>query len=427
VRQALRQAARVLALRDFRLVFAAYATSVFGDFVVPVALAFAVLDLTGSATDLGLVLGARVLPIVLFALVGGVWADRLRRQRVIVASNLVRGGTQTVLAVLLVAGVANVWEIVALQLAHGAATAFSRPAGTGLVADVVPRDRLQQANALLFLTLGLAGIAGPAASGVLVTTVGPGWALLVDAGTFFIAAGLLLGVRAPARRMAVRTGFVGELAAGWREVRSRRWLWASIADFAIFQLVNLSAFLVLGPIVAKESLGGAGAWALIATAFGLGTALGNLLALRVEPERPLRTTFLLIFLTVPSLILLGLEAPALAIAGAEVVGGLAVGYAGAVWETTLQRHVPREALSRVSAYDWLGSTALRPIGFALVGPIAVAIGTEATLFGAAALSAISTALVLSVGSVRRLHGRPAEPREDEAEADTQRVTVAAST
>jgi MFS family permease len=420
----IRDATPVLALRDFRLVFAAYATSVFGDFVVPVALAFAVLDLTGSATDLGLVLGARVLPIVVFALVGGVWADRLPRQHVILASNLARGATQGLLGALLVTGTASVWMIVALQLVHGAATAFSRPAGTGLVADVVPPDLLQRANALLFLTLGLGGIAGPAVAGILVTGVGAGAALLVDASTFFIAAGLLLGVHGAARPTAVRRGFAGELAAGWREVRTRRWLWASIADFAVFQLVNLSAFLVLGPVVAKEALGGAGAWALIATAFGVGTALGNLLALRIEPERPLRTIFALVFLTIPSLVLLGLEAPALAIAGTEVVGGLAVGYAGAVWETTLQRHVPREALSRVSAYDWLGSTALRPIGFALVGPIALAVGVETTLFGAAALSAVSTALVLGVGGVRDLRRLPTEPREVPAPPEREPVAAA---
>ena len=145
--------------RNFRLVFGAYAISVFGDFVVPVALAFAVLDLTGSATDLGLVLGARVLPIVLFVLVGGVWADRLPRHHVIVASNIVRAAGQALLGVLLLTGVAEIWQIAALQVVHGAATAFSRPAGTGLVADVVPGERLQQANALFFLSLSIGGIA----------------------------------------------------------------------------------------------------------------------------------------------------------------------------------------------------------------------------------------------------------------------------
>ena len=244
---------------------------------------------------------------------------------------------------------------------------------------MVPGERLQQANALFFLSLSIGGIAGPAVAGVLVATVGAGWALMIDAGTFAVAAALLIAVRVPGRIMAVRRSFFRELAEGFAEVRRRQWLWVGIADFAVFQLVSLSALLVLGPLVANESLGGVGAWALIATAFGVGTALGNVLALRIEPQRPLRAAFALLLLTTPSLVLLAVAAPTLAIAGAEVVGGIAVGFGGALWETTLQRQVPRDALARVSAYDWMGSTALRPIGFAVIGPIAVAIGTEATL------------------------------------------------
>jgi len=409
----LRDATSVLGGREFRLVFAAWGTSIFGDFLVPVALAFAVLDLTGSATDLGLVLAARVLPIVVFVLAGGVWADRLPRQHVILACNLVRGLGQALLGVLLISGAAEVWEIAALQVVHGAATAFSRPAGTGLVADVVPPARLQQANALLFLALSVGGIAGPAVAGVLVVTIGAGWALVADAATFFGAAGLLSRVRVDPGGTSERGSFRSELAAGWHVVRRRRWLWASIGYFAVFQVVNLSAFLVLGPVVAQASLGGAGSWALIATAFGIGDVLGNVLALRLEPERPLRAAFVLSFLTVPSLVLLALEEPALAIAGTEILGGLAVGYADAVWHSTLQHQVPRKALSRVSAYDWLGSTALRPLAFALIGPIAVAVGTEGTLLAAAALSAAATLLVLSVGGVRDLRRGPVEPRETE--------------
>ena len=409
-----RDVTQILRERDFRLIFGAWSISVFGDFLVPVALAFAVLEVTNSATDLGLVLAARVLPIVVFILAGGVWADRLPRQYVIVASNLVRGTSQAVLGALLVLGSARLWEIVALQVVHGAATAFSRPAGTALVADVIPPTRLQQANALLFLAMSVCGIAGPALAGVLVVAAGAGWALVIDAATFLSAAALMARVRVARRVGAVRRNFRAELAAGWHEVRRRRWLWSSIGYFAVFQLVNLSTFLVLGPVISKETLGGAGAWALIATAFGVGDVVGNLIALRVEPERPLRAVFVLSFLTVPSLILLGLEAPALAIAGTEALGGVAVGYADAVWHSSLQRHVPRQALSRVSAYDWLGSTALRPIGLALAGPIAVAVGTEATLLGAAGLSATASLLVLVGGGVRDVRRIPAEPAEREA-------------
>jgi predicted MFS family arabinose efflux permease len=402
VRPALPAAVDALAERAFRRVFTAYAISIFGDALVSVALAFAVLGLTGSATDLGLVFAARVAPIVLFVLAGGVIADRVARQRMIIASNLVRCASQGLVGVLLVAGVAHVWEIAALQVVHGAATAFSRPAGTGLIPQVVSPGRLQQANALLLLTQSVAAVAGPAIAGVLVVTVGAGWAIVADALTFALAAALLIGVSPRGEERPPRRSFFSELGEGWREVRRRRWLWVSIADFSLFQFVSLSTFLVLGPVVANDSLGGAAAWALIATAFALGTAAGNVVALRVRVRRPLFVAFLLVLPTAPSLVLLAFEAPVAAIAATEVVGGLAIGYAGALWETTLQQQVPRQALSRVSAYDWLGSTALRPLGFALAGPVASVLGVEATLLGAAALSVLSTLVVLSVRSVREL-------------------------
>jgi MFS family permease len=408
VRTPLAAALDALAERTFRRVFGAYSVSIFGDSLVSVALAFAVLGLTGSPTDLGLVFAARVAPIVLFVLAGGVIADRVRRHRMIIASNLVRCASQGAVGVLLVSGVAELWQIALLQVVHGGATAFSRPAGTGLIPQVVSPGRLQQANALLLLTQSVAAIAGPAIAGVLVVTVGAGWAILADSLTFALAAALLAGVSPREAPRASRRSFLNELAQGWQEVRRRRWLWVSIADFSLFQFVSLSAFLVLGPVVANESLGGAGAWALIATAFALGTAAGNVVALRVRVRRPLFVAFLLVLPTAPSLVLLALGAPAAAIAATEVVGGLAIGYAGTLWETTLQEHVPEQALSRVSAYDWLGSTALRPLGFALAGPIAGAIGVEATLLCAAGLSVLSTLVVLSVRSVRELTSRAAE-------------------
>src|SRR6266496_3657340 len=185
----------VLRVRDFRRVFWAQAVSTIGDFLVPVAIAFAVLDLTGSVSDLGLVLFARVLGQVLFFLVGGVWADRLPRQQVMVASHVVRFFTQGVLGLLLVSGQAQVWELVALQLVQGAATGVFRPAASGLTPQLVPPEQLQAANGLMYLTLGVGGIVGPAVGGVLVATVGAGWALLGDAASFAVAAVLLARIR----------------------------------------------------------------------------------------------------------------------------------------------------------------------------------------------------------------------------------------
>jgi MFS family permease len=406
-----------LAYRDFRLFFGAQLISTFGDFVVPIALSFAVLDLTGSVADLGLVLVARVLGQVLFFLAGGVWADRLPRQLVMVSSNVVRLFSQALLGLLLVSGHAQIWQLIVLQLVHGAATGVFRPAASGLTPQLVPDEHLQTANSLIWSTVSLGGIAGPVAGGVLVATVGGGWALILDAVTFALSALLLVRVRPLGYTPAPRESFWRELAGGWREVRSRTWLWTSIVDFAAFQMIYLASMMVLGPLVAKQALGGAGAWAAILAAFSFGTLLGNLWAIRLRPRRPLVFAWSLILLSGPSLVLLAFHAPVWSIAATEVLSGLSLGAAGTIWETTLQRNVPKEALSRIAAYDWMGSTALRPLGLAVIGPIATAVGVKETLLGAFVLTMIGSATLLVIPDMWRVTaGLPDAPHVGPDEA-----------
>jgi MFS family permease len=394
----------VLRLRDFRRVFWAQLISTVGDFFVPVAIAFAVLDLTGSVSDLGFVLFARILGQVLLFLAGGVWADRLPRQQVMVASHVVRFFSQGLSGLLLVSGHAQVWQLIALQLVHGAATGVFRPAASGLTPQLVPSEQLQAANGLMYLTLSIGGIVGPGVGGALVATVGAGWALLGDAATFALAAVLLARIRPLGYAPRPRESFWQELAGGWREVRSRTWLWASIVDFAAFQMIYLATIMVLGPLVAKQSLGGAGAWATILVAFSAGTLLGNAWSMRLRPRRPLIFAWGIILLSGPSLVLLAFAAPVWTIALTELASGLSIGVAGTLWETTVQRNVPPEALSRVSAYDWMGSTALRPLGLAIVGPIAEAVGVKETLLAAFALTMVSSLTLLLIPDMWRITG-----------------------
>jgi MFS family permease len=399
-----------LRLADFRRVFLAQVVSTIGDFFVPVAISFAVLDLTGSVSDLGFVLLSRILGQVLLFLVGGVWADRLPRQQVMVATNLVRLVSQGLLGVLLVSGHAEIWELVVLQLVHGGATGVFRPAASGLTPQLVPPEQLQAANGLMYLTLSIGGIVGPAVGGALVATVGAGWALIGDAATFAISAVYLARVRPLGYVPRPRESFWQELVGGWREVRSRTWLWASIVDFAAFQMIYLATMMVLGPLVAKRALGGAGAWALILVAFSFGTLLGNAWSIRLRPRRPLVFAWGIILLCGPSLVLLAFEAPAWSIALTEIASGLSIGVAGTLWETTLQQNVPQEALSRVSAYDWMGSTVLRPLGLAIVGPISSAVGVKETLLAAFGLTMVSSLTLLAIPDMWRIRARaPSEP------------------
>jgi MFS family permease len=399
---------RLEALRErpFRLLFMGQAASLLGDGMVSVALAFAVLGLTGSATDLGIVLAARTAPLVAFLLAGGVWADRLPRRAVMVAADLARLVAHGTMAALLIAGEAEIWSLAALAAITGSATAFFTPAIQGIMPVVVAAERLQQANALRGLAMATGQIAGPAIAGVLVVTVGAGWALAVDAATFGVSALFLARIPLPAHIRAEPRPFFTELREGWDDFRSRTWLVATVAAASLGNML-FAAYLVLGPLVAHTELGGAGAWALIVSATGIGSLAGGVLVLRFDPIHPVlvatlaisRFTLPLAFLAIPT------PAPITAIAGLLAGAGMMI--ANNLWETTTQRHVPADRLSRVSAYDWFGSLAMQPIGMLIWGPIGAAVGTSEALWIAFAIHLTSILALLAVREVREL---PAYPR-----------------
>jgi MFS family permease len=401
----LRRLLGVLTEREFRRLYLARAFSLFGDGLVPVALAFAVLNLDRSASALGFVLAARSVSLVLFLLVGGVVADRLPRQQVMIAADLLRLLTQGTTAALLISGHAAVWHLIVLAFFYGGGAAFFLPASTGLIPETVRAEHLQQANALLSLTNSSFFIAGPVVAGGLVATVGPGWALAADAATFLVSAAFLARLRLPERSGRLRSPFLGELRTGWQEFRSRTWLWVDGVYSALGNFAILSPLWALGPLVATRSLGGATAWATIVTAFGIGAVFGGLLLLRIRPTRPLLTG-------IPALALLGLPpallaipAPTLVIAAGALTAGLGLSIFNTLFETTVQEYVPPESLSRVASIDWVLSVGLQPIGFALVGPLAILVGIRATLSAAAVWALVSTAVVLTIPSVRNLRRR----------------------
>jgi len=389
--------------RSFRLFFFGQGISAVGDRIVSVALAFAVLDLTGSVKDLGLVLAAQTVPLVVFLLMGGVWSDRLPRRTVMLTSDLVRAGAQGASALLLVSGNAHVWQLVALQAVYGAAEAFFKPAAQALLPETVAAADLQQANALIAVSGNIANVGGPALAGVLVATLGAGWGLAIDAGSFLVSAAYLSLMRVQAVVPAARTGTLSELRAGWRAFWSRTWLWVSALEFMAANALSFSPYLVLGPEIARTSLGGPGAWAAISTASGIGAALGGTLGLRWNPRYPLRAMFVTSLIgTSPLLVLLAAVAPLPALLAAAVISGMSISFFNLVWFAVVQRRIPGEELSRVSSWDALGSYAITPIGLAAAGPIGIALGISTTLYAAAALGVLGTVAVLAVPSVRNL-------------------------
>jgi MFS family permease len=389
--------------RNFALLFAARAVSSFGDRLTPIALAFAVLGLEGaSASSLGIVLAAGSVPTVVFLLVGGVWGDRLPRRRVLVVSDLARAAIQAALAYLLLSGHADVWSIAVLNLGYGTAAAFFLPASQGLVPQTTERELLQEANALLGLSVNVVGIAAPAAAGVVVAGAGPGWAIALDA-TTFVGSAVLLGSMRLAALPPLRTrSFLADFRDGWRAFTERTWVWLGVMQFALFHLLALAPFWVLGPLVAERSLGGVGSWATILVGTAAGSLAGGMLALRWRPRRTLAAGWSLMALFGIQLALLAAAAPLVAIVVAAAVASASLTVANAFWFTALQRHVPPEALARVSSYDWFGSLLFLPLGYAAVGPVAGAIGADRVLVAAAAYAVVSALVVAALPAVRQV-------------------------
>lgn len=396
--------ARFGALRErpFRLLWLGQTASAAGDALIPVALAFAILDdLDGSAGDLGLVLASFTIARVALILAGGVWADRLPRRLVMVGADVVRAAVQAFVAAMLLAGAMELWMFVATSAVVGFCSAFFRPAAAGLVPETVSRDRLQQANALISLSRTGVQIFGPVLAGLLVAGAGAGWVFAFDAATFAASAAFLLVLSLPPAARAARQRFVGELAAGWREVTSRTWLWASLLMFSLTN-ISIASFFVLGPLVVQRELDGATDWGLIMTGSAIGGVVGSAIALRYHPMRPLLPGFLLVLPTALELGLLARPFPPVVIACAAGVsfGGIVI--ANALWQTVMQQQIPGDRLSRVSSYDALVSFVFMPVGYALAGPLAMTIGLDRTIWGAAGLVVASILLGLAVPAVRNL-------------------------
>ncbi len=395
-------ALHILRDRNFALYFSGRCISFLGNAMAPVAIAFAVLDLTGSATDLGIVLAARTIPLVLCLVVAGVWADRLPRNLVIVGANCVAGASQATAAILLITGHAELWQLVVLEAINGTAFAFFHPADSAMVPLVVPHGHFQLANSMLRLGQTSSMIGGAALAGVVVAGAGPGWAVAVDASTFFVCAGLTGSMRGIAAAAHASHSFISDLAGGWHEFTAHRWLWAIVLQFSLMLAAYLGGFSALGPVVADREMDGASSWALIVAAQATGFLVGSILMVRLRAPRPMLVATLAVFGYALPIALLALRQPVLVVAAGAFVDGICHQIFSIYWFTALQENVEPDALSRVSAYDALGSLALAPIGLAAAGPLSDAIGTTATLWLSASIIVATTALTLLVPEVRSL-------------------------
>jgi predicted MFS family arabinose efflux permease len=387
--------------RNFLLLFIGQSVSGLGNALVPVALAFALLDLTHSAADLGYVLGSEAAAQVVFLLAGGVIADRMSRRAVMLTADIVRGAAEAILAIILLTGRPSVWVIGVLAAVQGVAGAAFMPASSGLVPSIVSPGNLQQANHLQQVGGAATSIAGPALAGVLIVTTSPGWAILLDSASFGVSVVLLAAMRIDSVPRPARQRFLVDLRDGWDEFRSRSWLWPMVIAFSLVNML-VGAYSVLGPVASQRYLGGAAAWATVATVGGIGSVAGGLLAARLRPKHPLRTgvgVATLVGLT-PLAFAAGFPVPA--IAAAAAVAGTATIIFLSLFNTTMQRQVPGHSLSRVTSYTWFGALIAYPLGLAIAGPVVSVLAIRVAMLGVGALMILAIAPLLLVRDVWRL-------------------------
>ncbi len=422
---------RVLAQRDFRFLWLAQSTSAIGDYIVLVALALYVIQLTGSATDLGLVLAAHALSLVAFLLIGGVWADRLPRHRVMIATDLVRFALHALLAVLIFVGSVRIAQLVAIEVVFGAAEAFFRPAADGVLPQTVAEPDIQQATAITTMSNNFAEFAGPTLATALVLGAGAGWAFALDSVTFLLSAAFLTRVRPrargvqPARATAAadaamttppapaavpdpppaptpRRSVWAEIRAGSREVRTRVWVWATLASFSVALFAGLAPWFVLGPSIARQQYGHLFVYGVIEGSIGFGTIVGSIAGIGWRPRHPIRMAMVAMLVWPLDAILYATGVTLLIVVPATVLAGVGIALFNVWWLTALAERIPPGALSRVSSFDWMVSYALLPIGYIAAGPLAERLGAVTVVIAGSALAFVAFVLGLAPRQTRML-------------------------
>jgi MFS family permease len=406
----------VLAIRDFRLLLAERLIAPASVGFSMVGVSFAVLRTTNSATDLSYVLAAQIAPALVFALLGGVAADRFPPQRVIVAANVLMALGEGTFGVLVLAGRPPLWAMIGLETLTGTGVAIFYPASQALLPRIVPAGMLQEASAISRLAMNTGQMSGAAVAGLLVAAAGPGWALVLCGAGMTATVPLLLSIRGAHENLrpgpghgargeagpAATPGMLADLREGWSEFRSHTWLWVIVAQFCVVLMAWYGAFSVLGPVVAREHLGGPAAWGAITAADSVGLIAGGLVSLRFTPRRPMLFVVLTGAAIAISPLSLAMVLPLPAICLASFSLGVFVEMMMVQWTVALARNIPPDKLARVSSYDVLGSVMAMPAGALIAGPLGTAIGISSAQFAAAAAIIAASALALIPRDIRTM-------------------------
>lgn len=403
--------------RNFRVFYAGYATSLLGSAMSALALTFAVLDSGGSAADLGFVFAARVVPQVLVMLGGGVLADRVGRRLVMLVTDSARLAVQGSLAAALFVGRPPIWLFVVLAALLATGEGFFGPALGGLRAEIAPPDTLPDANALLSVAQSGTAVLGPALAGVLIAVTSPAVVITVDAASFGVSVLSLTVLQIQPAASPAQSPW-RDLADGWQVFRGQTWLWLTTLQFALFNLFAWAPYLLLGPILASQYLGGARAWGIVTAAYAGGSVLAGLALVGRRPQRLLIVATLGTFGYALPCAALALHGPLYLVATAAFGGGCGSAIFGTYWTTAMQQQVPAEMLSRTTAFSLTGGYLLGSIGFAVIGPVAAIVGPGRMLAVAAAYATASSAVVVAMPAIRSVRWRDPDqqPRSPSAAA-----------
>jgi hypothetical protein len=374
-----------------------------GNGISPIALAYGVLSLPGAdGKDLSIVMAARFVPLLGFMLFGGVLADRFQRNRLVGASDMIGSFLAAISAISLIAGFSSVWLLALMGGLFGILNAIWWPAMSGVLPEILPKEKLQEGNAIIGLTTNFGYIFGTLTGGVLVATVGAGWGLLADAISFFIAGAIVWALPIIGKAKDKSPGILHDLIVGWREFISRSWVIAMVFAFALINMAFESMLSVLGPLNFSDPKSGPREWSYNLAGLSVGMLIGGIWILKTKIRKPLFVAMILVAISSIWDFALAFDAPMIFTILASIFSGISLEIFMVTWSTSLQSHVPEESYSRVSSYDTLGSYGIAPLGIVIAGPLAMQFGVNNILLVTGVTTLVAATLSLLVRSVREL-------------------------
>ena len=373
---------------------------VLGASAFPIALAVAVLDAGGTATSLGLILGARVLSGVVFAPFAGVWADRLPRRNVMIGADLFRSAL--VVAMIFVSTPTMPHVLLGLAVFFmGLGDAFGAAAAGAIIPSLVPDEKLPAANVARNIVTKGASIVGPGIGGASVFLVGARFTFVFTAVAFVLGTYFLSKIKEDINiDKREQEPFLTELREGLRTVRDIPWIGAFILMVSVQLMVVIAAETVLLPVISRREFDSNTPFALAAAAFSVGSIISALLCVKIKVKHEGYVSIFVWMFIIIAPLALAFPVSETFVVIAYLFAGFSVGPWEAWWSSAVQREVPQHLQGRVFSIDHMGSAGLMPLGMALIGPAVALFGEKELLIGASIFHVLISFAILGVPGVK---------------------------